>query len=299
MLRLVDQFEGKLVLANRPCRAGRLHLPNLLCVRMKFRVCFRIYLRNFSKNCKSWSFTLDRGNLYLFRIHQSRGLRHGDADRRASAEGRDPKKKNVAKVTYENAVKEGKTASLLQQHRVNVFEMRVGNILPQDRIEVILRYTEILVPTDVLYSFVYPTVVGPRYSNQSVENPNADHWVANPYLQEGEPSKESFSRSVQLAAGMPIQDLSCATDRFNVLLFAGDFEVYAESSVTATHANVKHALAFLRRRRGGGGTELMRALAHAYALPSDEKVSRSIVIITDGYVAVENASFRFFARAVA
>ena len=42
--------------------------------------------------------------------------------------------------------------------------MRVGNILPGDRIEVELRYTELLVAEERVYEFVFPTVVGPRYA---------------------------------------------------------------------------------------------------------------------------------------
>ena len=59
---------------------------------------------------------------------------------------------------------EGKTAALLEQHRANVFQMHVGNILPGDDVRVELAYTELLVPTDGVYRFVYPTVVGPRYN---------------------------------------------------------------------------------------------------------------------------------------
>ena len=45
--------------------------------------------------------------------------------------------------------------------------MNVANIMPGDRIEVELRYTELLVPTDGIYELVYPTVVGPRYASET------------------------------------------------------------------------------------------------------------------------------------
>ncbi len=38
--------------------------------------------------------------------------------------------------------------------------MSVANILPGDRVEIELRYTELLIPTAGIYEFVYPTVVG-------------------------------------------------------------------------------------------------------------------------------------------
>src|SRR4030043_2213907 len=70
-----------------------------------------------------------------------------------------------ARRQYEQANQEGKGTSLLEQQRPNVFQMNVANILPGDVIHVEMKYTELLVPTDAVYEFIYPTVVGPRYSN--------------------------------------------------------------------------------------------------------------------------------------
>src|SRR5262245_17835375 len=49
---------------------------------------------------------------------------------------------------FETAKAEGKSASLLEQSRPNVFTMKVANVLPGDTIVVELKYTELLVPTD-------------------------------------------------------------------------------------------------------------------------------------------------------
>ena len=67
---------------------------------------------------------------------------------------------------FEAAKREGKSASLLEESRPNVFTMKVANVLPGDTISVELKYTELLVPTEGVYQFVYPTVVGPRYSEK-------------------------------------------------------------------------------------------------------------------------------------
>ena len=61
-----------------------------------------------------------------------------------------------ARRQYEEAKQQGKSASLLEQQRPNVFQMNVANILPGDLIQVELKYTELLVPTDGIYEFVYP-----------------------------------------------------------------------------------------------------------------------------------------------
>jgi Ca-activated chloride channel homolog len=113
-----------------------------------------------------------------------------------------------AKQTFEAAKAEGKSASLLEQQRPNVFQMSVANVLPGDRIEVELRYTELLVPEGGVYELVYPTVVGPRYSNRPAEAaPAESRFVANPYLRKGAPSPSGFSLAASVEAGLPVQDL--------------------------------------------------------------------------------------------
>ncbi len=74
------------------------------------------------------------------------------------------KEKEEAKAEYEEAKSEGKSASLLEQRRPNVFTMDVANIMPGDTARIELHYTELITPTDGIYGFVFPTVVGPRYS---------------------------------------------------------------------------------------------------------------------------------------
>src|SRR5262245_6028118 len=58
------------------------------------------------------------------------------------------KERVQAKVEFEAAKREGKSASLLEQSRPNVFTMNIANVLPGDTIAVELKYTELLVPTD-------------------------------------------------------------------------------------------------------------------------------------------------------
>ena len=311
-------------------------------------------------------------------------------------------KKDEAKREYEQAKAEGKTAALLEQARPNVFQMSVGHILPGDDVEVTLHYTEALVPTDRVYEFVFPTVVGPRYSKTAAATPEGvtDGWVENPFLVEGVTSPTFFEIGVELAAGMPIKEVTCEThpvaidyraqdevaialdgsdphtgnrdfvlryrlagnriesglllhedeergenfflltvqppkrvtpadlpgreyvfvvdcsgsmngfpldtakvllrdlvrglrpkDRFNVLVFASGSHLFAKRSVSAESGNVEEAVRFLESQRGRGGTELTAALERVLDLPGAEGVSRSIVLMTDGYVDFERETF--------
>ena len=305
-------------------------------------------------------------------------------------------KREDARREYEEAKQSGRSASLLEQQRPNVFQMNVANILPGDVIHVEMKYTELLVPTDAVYEFIYPTVVGPRYSNH--ETNSQDQWLANPYLPQGEPPANQFDMKVDLAAGMPVQHITCsshkvavtydgptsasitldpseknganrdfilkyrlaggriesglllykgaeenffllmlqpprrpadreilpreyvfivdvsgsmhgfplemskkllrdlignlrASDKFNVLLFAGGSSLLSERSLDASPDNIQRAMTLIERQRGGGGTELLPALKKAFGIPRTEGFSRTIVIATDGYVAVEEKAF--------
>ncbi len=127
------------------------------------------------------------------------------------------KKRQQARQEYEAAKEAGKSASLLEQQRPNVFQMNVANILPGDTIQVELKYTELLVPEDGVYAFVYPTVVGPRYSETPAEGaPDTEKWVQNPYLHEGEAPPYTFDLNATISAGMPIQKLSCPSHAIDV-----------------------------------------------------------------------------------
>jgi Ca-activated chloride channel homolog len=300
-------------------------------------------------------------------------------------------RKKAAKE-FEEAKAAGKTASLLEQQRPNVFSMAVANILPGDRVEVELTYSEMLVPDQGIYQFVYPTVVGPRYSNTPESGASAaDQFIKSAYLHEGQPSPYSLSIRVNVSTGVPLADLwspshepriereatSIArvsldngegnrdfildyklsgkeiqsgllvyegpqenfflltvqppervaaqqippreyifvldvsgsmhgfpldtaklvmknliarlkpTDTFNVILFSGGSRVLAPASLAANSQNASRAVALIDSLNAGGGTELEAALRKAIELPRSAFESRSVVVVTDGYIAEE------------
>lgn len=130
------------------------------------------------------------------------GMRMKIGDRTIEA---DVEERGAARETYEAARESGKTASLLEQERPNVFQMNVANILPGDSVRVELDYTEIVVPTDGIYELVCPAVVGPRYTG---EQARPEAWHANPHLREGEVEPYRFGLKVTIHAGIPIQELA-------------------------------------------------------------------------------------------
>ncbi|MGK0278847.1 MAG: Ca-activated chloride channel family protein [Litorivivens sp.] len=112
-------------------------------------------------------------------------------------------KKQEARKIYEEAKAEGKRASLLEQHRPNVFQMNVANIMPGEEIKVVMKYTEFMLPQDQLYTFVYPTVVGPRYTGEKQTS-----YAAQPYTHSGEEPSYTYNISVDLHMPIPVQHVS-------------------------------------------------------------------------------------------
>lgn len=114
------------------------------------------------------------------------------------------KERETGRREYEKAKREGKTASLLEQHRPNVFQMNVANIMPDDRIEVVMHYTELLEQRNGQYEFIYPGVVGPRYSTED------EQWVEQTVRQLAYPPVD-FNIKVTINAGVPVQNVSCTS----------------------------------------------------------------------------------------
>ena len=310
------------------------------------------------------------------------------------------KEKEQARNDFEAAKREGKSASLLEQDRPNVFSMRLANVMPQEQVDIELHYTELLVPTDGVYEVVFPTVVGPRYASQKDATEKGNQFVSTPYLRQGEKPTSSLHISAKISGGLPIQELSCPshqifpqyqgptvaqltlddsdpfqgnrdfvlryklsgeqiatglllfqgtdenfflymaqpparvtnedipareyifvvdvsgsmsgfplntskklltdlisqlrpTDLFNIVLFAGDSNVLSETSLPANAENVAKAIHLLDEQRGAGGTELLPAVQRAMNFPQQQKISRNIVLVTDGYISGEEGVFDY------
>lgn len=123
----------------------------------------------------------------------------------------------AAQRIYEQAKEEGKVASLLEQDRPNVFQMKVANIMPGDRIEVKVSYTELLVPEKGTYEFVFPTVVGPRYTERKEKGAtDTDQWVKTPYLHEGKEAPYAFDIAATIKAGIPLSNVWVTSHKVTV-----------------------------------------------------------------------------------
>lgn len=116
-------------------------------------------------------------------------------------------KREQARRTYEQARARGNTAALLEQERTNIFTQSVANIAPGEDIDVVVRYVQDLSYDAGEYEFVFPMVVGPRYTAGSVD---ADR-ITPSVVGKGTRSGHDISVEVVVDAGMAIRDVVVPT----------------------------------------------------------------------------------------
>lgn len=115
------------------------------------------------------------------------------------------KEREAARKTFEDAKAKGLTATLLEQDRPNLFTSEIANVQPGEVIEVELRYFELLRPTDGIYSWVVPKVVGPRYVSPQEADPELP-WSAMATTRERpEPVLHAWQVSATIDGGVPVQ----------------------------------------------------------------------------------------------
>ncbi len=313
------------------------------------------------------------------------------------------KPREEAKAIYDAARQAGRTASLLEQERPNIFTQSVANIRPGEKVKITISYVETLRYEAGSYEFVFPMVVGPRYipGKQAIGRsgggwapdtnrvPDASR-ITPQVTPEGTRAGHDITVEVALDAGVPIDVLRCTShevatqqhdahratvklknlatipnkdfvlqydvagrkiedavlthhgpkggffslilqppdrvapaevtprelvfvvdtsgsmsgfpmdkskevmrmalssmlprDTFNIITFAGDTHILFPQPVPATAENVAMAQRFLDGRRGGGGTEMMKAIRAALEPTRSQQHLRVVAFLTDGYV---------------
>ncbi len=165
------------------------------------------------------------------------------------------KRRAEARSIYEQALAQGATAALLEQERPNIFTQSVGNIAPQQTINIEISYVDALEYDMGTYEFHYPMVVGPRYIPggatstvppvpkelqgkvgeldksrvaEGPDKPKGDGWapdtdrvpdasrITPPVLKPGFRNGHDVSLFLKLDAGVPIRDLKVANHKADV-----------------------------------------------------------------------------------
>lgn len=146
------------------------------------------------------------------------------------------RERKEAEQIYQDAKRQGYVASLLTEERPNIFSQSVANIEPGQEIDVTINYLHTLSYVDGWYEFVFPMVVGPRFNppgnslTYQFDQNFAKYFGTNgvgavsrgksrssgqnaevSYLSPGEKTGHNISLSVNIDAGVKIEEFECKT----------------------------------------------------------------------------------------
>lgn len=130
-----------------------------------------------------------------------------------------------ARAEYEKAIQEGHRAAISEEERPNVFTLRVGNLMPQEKATIRFRMVMPLLFSDGEATFRFPLVVAPRYipgtplpgdqvgSGTAPDTdavPDASR-ISPPVLLPGFPNPVQLRFEVEVnPAGVPLSDLKAS-----------------------------------------------------------------------------------------
>ncbi len=78
--------------------------------------------------------------------------------------------KNTAKKLFQQAKQQGKKASLVEQHRPNLFTNKIANIGAKEQITVTLKYVQHVAYDKGIFNLRFPMTITPRYSPVNKKN---------------------------------------------------------------------------------------------------------------------------------
>jgi hypothetical protein len=119
---------------------------------------------------------------------------------------------------YDDAIAEGHGAYLLEQHRPDVFSVRVGNLKPRQAVTIRLTYVSDVEIVDRAIRLAFPTTMAPRYTTFSGTDPidaaidghalNPPHVLSVPY---------GLSMEVELDLGSSLRAVTSPSHAIRVL----------------------------------------------------------------------------------
>ncbi|MCP4656419.1 MAG: marine proteobacterial sortase target protein [bacterium] len=222
-----------------------------------------------------------------------------------------------ARKVYDQAKKQGKKASLVEQERPNLFTTSVANIGPGEDIEVVIEYQEELRYDSGRFRLRFPMVVGPRFipGRERIEGAAGTGWAANrPQVPDAErisppvahPSTgplNPVALAVRIEAGLPLAHLTSPSHPINVEEQSGRI-YYVELRDGTTPANQDFVLewepevgsaprpALFTQERDGETYHLLMVLPPPGDADAAPRLPRETIFVIDTSGSMAGASIR-------
>lgn len=182
-VELADAEQGRLVFAAQDSEDGgltRYYLAPTLKTEVSIKITGLIarvkVTQQFSNPNQQW---LD--GVYTFPLPDMAAVDHLDMVIGERIIEGQIKEKQQARKIFNQARREGKKASLLEQQRPNLFINNVANIGPGETVTVEIQYQQTLHYDQGEFSLRFPMVVAPRYrpGNKTIETFDGSGWAVN------------------------------------------------------------------------------------------------------------------------
>jgi len=126
--------------------------------------------------------------------------------------------RNEANAIYQKAKSQGKKASLLKQHRPNLFINEIANIPANSTVIVTLKFIMPVSYTDGKFNFTLPLAMTKRYQAKSLNKPLDEHLATPMIIKQANfrsVARSQASINIRLNAGIPISDIFSASHKIH------------------------------------------------------------------------------------
>ncbi|WP_095499217.1 marine proteobacterial sortase target protein [Paraferrimonas haliotis] len=212
--------------------------------------------------------------------------------------------KQQAKANFERAKAQGKSASLVSQHRANVFETQVAHIAPGEVVSITIEYQELARFDSGHFELRLPTVVAPRYQNpvgplngselrmSDIAKPSSRHPVSKPKL--------PINLTIDLSPGFELASLTSLYHRIDTKMGSdGRYHIGLAEQVWANKDFVLQwqpklgalpQASVLKQTTANGDFGLMMLLPSDDKHASHERLDREMVFIIDVSGSMQGSS---------
>ncbi|MGA2496830.1 MAG: VIT domain-containing protein, partial [Tepidisphaeraceae bacterium] len=132
--------------------------------------------------------------------------------------------KEKATEKYEDAIADGDAAYMVEQHRPDVFSVRVGNLKPKQAVTVKLKYVFDLEAVDGAIRLAFPTTLAPRYATNAGMDP-LEAMIDGEELNPPHAAWTPYGLTMELEVQLPLVGIESPSHKIDCRKNAGDYWV--------------------------------------------------------------------------
>lgn len=143
--------------------------------------------------------------VYVFPLPENAAVHHMEmriGERRIVSVVRE---REEARQIYQQAVREGRKAALVEQQRPNLFQTSASNINPGETVLVVLEYIQEISYADGEFSLHFPLTLTPRFAPPRA---TPDEEARSPFISAGAAGAPLATIVVRIRAGFPLKDVA-------------------------------------------------------------------------------------------